>query len=106
MGEAVARGAVRDFGLYGSSARADACVTCGDIAIPAIITSLFPDQLADACTDDGALLEQISVALVEATVGSRVLVHADEAICLIEETALRFPIAPETATPQGGSDAR
>lgn len=61
----------------------DVCVTCSDEAVPARIVRLLPGDLALA--DTGITQEEISVALVEAEVGAVVLVHAKEAIAVIEE---------------------
>ncbi|GAA1684189.1 HypC/HybG/HupF family hydrogenase formation chaperone [Nonomuraea maheshkhaliensis] len=58
------------------------CVTCGDVAVPVRIARLLPDGLALADTGDGT--EEISVALVAARPGDTVLVHAKEAIAVVE----------------------
>ncbi|WP_181958422.1 HypC/HybG/HupF family hydrogenase formation chaperone [Nonomuraea deserti] len=60
----------------------DSCVTCGDVAARVRVVGLLPDGLALAGT--GAGTEEISVALVEARVGDTVLVHAGEAIAVVE----------------------
>lgn len=61
----------------------EVCVTCSDAAVPARVLELRADGLALA--DAGAGPEEISVALVEARPGDVVLVHAGEAISLLEE---------------------
>lgn len=61
----------------------EVCITCSDIAQPFVITELHGDGLA--LVDTGAGLEEVSVALVEAAVGDTVLVHAKEAIAVIEQ---------------------
>lgn len=60
----------------------DVCVTCSDQAVPVRIVELFDDGLA--LVDTGVSQETVSVALVRAAVGDVVLVHAKEAIALVE----------------------
>ena len=55
--------------------RDDVCITCSDQAVEVTIVELLADRLAVV---DNA--ETVSVALVEAGVGDRILVHAGEAI--------------------------
>jgi hydrogenase expression/formation protein HypC len=57
------------------------CVTCSDEAVPRRILRLLPRELA--LVDAGGRTEEISVALVDATAGATVLVHAKEAIAVI-----------------------
>jgi D-sedoheptulose 7-phosphate isomerase len=57
------------------------CITCSDEAVEVVVVELVGDELA--LVDTGAGLEEISVALVDAVVGSRVLVHAGEAIAVV-----------------------
>jgi hydrogenase maturation factor len=59
----------------------EVCITCSDVAVPVRIVQLLPGDLALA--DTGVSVEEISVALVDAEVGTTVLVHAKEAIALI-----------------------
>jgi hydrogenase maturation factor len=59
----------------------DACLTCGDVALPARVRSLLPAGLALVETEDGA--EEVSVALVDARPGDVVLVHAKEALTVV-----------------------
>ena len=60
----------------------DVCITCSDAAVQVRIRELLGDDLALA--DTGAGAEEISVALVEAKPGDLVLVHAKEAIAIVE----------------------
>lgn len=57
----------------------DVCITCSDLAVPVRILSLHGYQLATVRTGAGTE-EEVSVALVDASVGDVVLVHAKEAI--------------------------
>jgi D-sedoheptulose 7-phosphate isomerase len=59
----------------------DHCITCSDEAVEVVVMELIGDGLARV--DTGAGLEEVSVALVDAVVGSRVLVHAGEAIAVV-----------------------
>lgn len=59
----------------------EVCVTCSDAAVPGTIVALLDDSLAIIGTPAGE--EEISVALVEATIGDKVLVHAGEAIAVM-----------------------
>jgi hydrogenase expression/formation protein HypC len=58
------------------------CVTCSDTAVAVTVTALLGDGLA--LVDTGGTEEEVSIALVEATVGDVVLVHAGEAIARVE----------------------
>ena len=64
------------------SCASDQCITCGDIAVEVRVVRLLPDALADVDTGEG--IEQVSVALVSAGVGDTILVHAGEAIAVVE----------------------
>lgn len=59
----------------------EVCVTCSDRAVPVTIVERLPGGMA--LVDTGAGQEEISVALVEAEIGSTVLVHAGEAIAVV-----------------------
>ena len=59
------------------------CVTCSDSAEAMRVREVLPDGLA--LVDTGSGIEEISVALVDAGPGDLVLVHAKEAIALVEE---------------------
>ena len=61
----------------------DVCITCGDVAVRVRVVELRPGDLA--LVDTGETLEEISVALVDAAVGGRVLVHAKEAIAVLAD---------------------
>lgn len=63
--------------------RDDVCVTCADEAVPVRVIELIEDNLARVDTGDG--VEIVSVALVAATVGDVLLVHAKEAIARLEQ---------------------
>ncbi|MGW5716263.1 HypC/HybG/HupF family hydrogenase formation chaperone [Amycolatopsis sp. NPDC003865] len=54
------------------------CITCSDTAVEVTVVELLEDELA--VVDTGSTREEVSVALVEAGVGDRILVHAGEAI--------------------------
>jgi hydrogenase expression/formation protein HypC len=69
-------------GRAGPECHEQVCVTCSDEAVPVRVTALLPDGLA--LVDTGRGLEEVSVALVDAAVGDRVLVHAGEAIALLQ----------------------
>lgn len=58
------------------------CITCSDEAVPVRVLELRPGDLA--LVDTGAGTEEVSVALVDARVGATVLVHAKEAIAVVE----------------------
>jgi hydrogenase maturation factor len=60
----------------------DVCITCSDEAVPVTIVELLGDDLA--LVDTGHSREEISVALVDARVGDVVLVHAKEALTVVE----------------------
>jgi len=60
----------------------DVCVTCSDQAVPVTVERLLDDDLALVRTEAGTE-EEVSVALVEASVGDTVLVHAREAIAVL-----------------------
>jgi hydrogenase expression/formation protein HypC len=63
------------------------CITCGDVAVEVVVAKLLADALA--LVDTGAGLEEVSVALVEASAGDVVLVHAGEAIAVISAATTR-----------------
>jgi hydrogenase expression/formation protein HypC len=69
----------------GSSPACDdeVCITCSDQATAVRLVEVLGDGLA--LVDTGSTIEQVSVALVDATVGDRLLVHAKEAIAVMEE---------------------
>lgn len=55
------------------------CVTCSDTAVEAVVVRLLEGGLAEVDPGDGRI-EEVSVALVAAGPGDRILVHAGEAI--------------------------
>jgi hydrogenase expression/formation protein HypC len=59
----------------------DVCITCSDTAVEVTVVRLLPDGLA--VVDTGAGAEEVSVALVTARPGDRILVHAREAIGVV-----------------------
>jgi D-sedoheptulose 7-phosphate isomerase len=59
----------------------DVCITCSDTAVEVTVVRLLPDGLA--VVDTGAGEEEVSVALVTARPGDRLLVHAGEAIGVV-----------------------
>jgi hypothetical protein len=62
----------------------DVCVTCSDTAVQVRVRELLDGDLAVVETDAG--LEEVSVALVDAHPGDLLLVHAKEAIAVVEST--------------------
>ena len=61
----------------------DHCITCGDIAVEVTVLRLLPDSLAVVDTGQGTF-EEVSVALVSAAAGDTILVHASEAIAVVQ----------------------
>ena len=59
----------------------DICITCSDVAVEVTVLRLLGDGLA--VVDSGRGEEEVSVALVSAREGDRILVHAREAIALV-----------------------
>jgi hydrogenase expression/formation protein HypC len=59
----------------------DVCITCSDAAVEVTVVRLLGDQLAMAETGQGE--EEVSVALVTAQPGDKILVHAREAIAVV-----------------------
>ena len=59
----------------------DLCITCSDMAVEVRVVRLLEEQMA--VVDTGAGEETVSVALVSAGVGDRILVHAREAIAVV-----------------------
>ncbi|MCW2902405.1 MAG: hydrogenase assembly protein HupF [Streptosporangiaceae bacterium] len=60
----------------------DHCVTCSDEAVRVRVVRLLGDDLAEADVGGGRT-EEVSVALVDVTVGDVILVHAKEAIGVV-----------------------
>jgi hydrogenase expression/formation protein HypC len=59
----------------------DACITCSDSAVEVRVVRLLADELAVVDTGQGE--EEVSVALVTAGPGDKILVHAGEAIAVV-----------------------
>jgi hydrogenase expression/formation protein HypC len=59
----------------------EVCVTCSDTAVAVRVVSVLDGALA--VVDTGAGREEVSVALVDASPGDTVLVHAKEAIAVL-----------------------
>jgi hydrogenase expression/formation protein HypC len=59
----------------------DVCITCSDTAVEVTVLRLIEDDLAVVDTGQGE--EEVSVALVAARAGDRILVHAKEAIAVV-----------------------
>ncbi len=59
----------------------DVCITCSDTAVQVTVVRLLEDEMA--VVDTGAGEETVSVALVAASVGDTILVHAKEAIAVV-----------------------
>jgi hydrogenase expression/formation protein HypC len=59
----------------------DVCITCSDEAVPVRVVRLLEADLA--MVDTGQSIEEVSVALVDASVGDTILVHAKEAIARV-----------------------
>jgi hydrogenase expression/formation protein HypC len=60
----------------------EVCITCSDEAVPVTVVRLLDGDLAVADVGAG-VLEEVSVALVDAAAGDTVLVHAKEAIAVV-----------------------
>lgn len=58
------------------------CITCSDHAVEVRVIQLLEDDLA--LVDTGVSEEEVSIALVDAQVGDLILVHAKEAIAVID----------------------
>ncbi|GAB3330677.1 hypothetical protein GCM10027452_03900 [Micromonospora halotolerans] len=61
----------------------DVCITCSDMAVAVRVRELTTEGLAVVDTDAGP--EEVSVALVDSGPGDVVLVHAKEAIAVVEK---------------------
>ncbi|HTT55414.1 MAG TPA: HypC/HybG/HupF family hydrogenase formation chaperone [Streptosporangiaceae bacterium] len=66
----------------GGHCTSDVCITCSDTAVQVRVTELRPGGLA--LVDTGAGQEEVSVALVSAQAGDTILVHAGEAIGVVQ----------------------
>ena len=59
----------------------EVCITCSDTAVTVTVVRLLDDGLAIVDTGQGE--EEVSVALVRAVPGDKILVHAKEAIAVV-----------------------
>ena len=59
----------------------EVCITCSDTAVTVTVVRLLDDGLA--IVDTGRGEEEVSVALVRAAPGDKILVHAKEAIAVV-----------------------
>ncbi len=59
----------------------EVCITCSDTAVQVTVVQLLDDGMALVRTGQGS--EEVSVALVSASVGDAILVHAGEAIAVL-----------------------
>lgn len=60
----------------------EVCVTCSDQAVAVRVVRLLAGDLA--IVDSGSGKEEVSVAFVTAAVGDTILVHAGEAIAVVQ----------------------
>jgi hydrogenase expression/formation protein HypC len=60
----------------------EVCITCSDQAVAVTVVRLLDDALAIVDTSAGQ--EEVSVALVAAEIGDTILVHAGEAIAVLD----------------------
>ena len=63
------------------------CITCSDQAVAVTVVRLLDDDLAIVDTDAGQEeggREEVSIALVAAGIGDTILVHAGEAIAVLD----------------------
>lgn len=71
--------------VFAAPCHEDVCVTCSDTAVQVRVREVTGDGLAIVDTENGP--EEISLALVDAGPGDTVLVHAKEAIAVVQESA-------------------
>jgi len=62
----------------------EVCITCSDTAVEVTVVRLLADGLAVVDTGQGTE-EEVSVALVAAGPGDKILVHAKEAIAVVSQ---------------------
>ena len=60
------------------------CITCGDEAVAMTVLKLDFERGLALCADDGGRRETVEIALVEATEGDVLMVHAATAIARVE----------------------
>ena len=80
----------------------EVCITCSDQAVAVTVVELRPGGLA--LVDTGVSQEEVSVALVDAHLGDRILVHAKEAIANLgpDDTLAGGPSAQPEASKTPG----
>ena len=61
------------------------CITCGDVGIEVRVLRVDAGRALALCEDSAGARSTVEVALVDATPGVRLLVHAGTAITVIEE---------------------
>jgi hydrogenase expression/formation protein HypC len=71
----------------------DRCITCSDEAVAVTVLRTYDDGLAEVVTEPGHT-EHISIALVDAKAGDRVVVHAGEALQVLGDDELTSIEAP------------
>jgi hydrogenase expression/formation protein HypC len=71
--------------------RDDVCITCSDEAVEVTVVELLPGELARVDTGEG--IDEVSVMLVDASPGARILVHAKEAIALVTGPGTSGPLS-------------
>jgi hydrogenase expression/formation protein HypC len=60
----------------------EVCITCSDQAVVVTVLRLLDDAMAEVSTGE-TTTEEVSVALVTARPGDKILVHAREAIAIV-----------------------
>jgi len=63
------------------------CITCGDEAVAMTVLKLDPERGLALCADDEGRRETVEIALVDATEGDLLMVHAATAIAQVEVAA-------------------
>jgi hydrogenase expression/formation protein HypC len=76
-----ASGTTHREGANAAECHDDVCITCSDVAVEVTVLCLLGDELAIVDTGQGE--EEVSVALVTAQPGDKILVHAREAIAVV-----------------------
>jgi len=71
--------------VFGPECHDGVCITCSDAAVEVWVVELLGSELA--IVDTGESHEEVSVALVSASVGDTILVHAREAIAVVNRSS-------------------
>jgi hydrogenase expression/formation protein HypC len=58
----------------------DACITCGDVAVPMRVIEVDEERVLALCESAEGERSTVEIALVDAVPGDEVLVHAGTAI--------------------------